>query len=171
MNIIFWIIIFVLGIAVIYDIRFGRIPNWLTFPAMAVAIVCHVGIAGVPGLLSSTAGLLIGFSIFLVLYLLGGMGAGDVKLMAAVGAFLGPRDVLLAAVFTAIAGGIYAIMLLAIQKGNRKALIRFGAMAKGLLLTGHFVQIPATGNEKTTPLRYGVAIGVGTLAVLAQRII
>lgn len=92
-------------------------------------------------------------------------------LMAAVGAFLGPRDVLLAALFTAIAGGVYAVTLLVVQKNNRKALGRLGAMAKGLLLTGRLVHIPAGGNEKATPLRYGVAIGIGTLAVLVQRII
>ena len=171
MDIIFWIAIFVLGVAVTYDIRSGRIPNWLTFPAMAVALACHVWITGVPGLLSSAYGLLIGFAIFLVLYLLGGMGAGDVKLMAAVGAFLGPKDVLLAALFTAIAGGIYAITLLIVQKNNRRALGRLGAMAKGLLLTGRLIHIPAKENEKATPLRYGVAIGVGALAVLVQRII
>ncbi len=95
------------------------------------------------------------------------MGAGDVKLMAAIGALLGPRDILFAAAFTAIAGGAYAVILLAFLKRNRKALARYGAMAKGLALTGHFTSIGE--GEKTTPLRYGVAIGAGTLAVLAQR--
>lgn len=171
MNTIFWIILVVIGIAVVCDIRFGRIPNWLTFPAMAAGVVCHGWTAGVPGLLSSASGLLIGFCIFLVFYALGGMGAGDVKLMAAVGALLGPRDVLFAAAFTAIAGGLYAIMLLVIQKGNRKTLIRFGAMAKGLVSTGHLVYIPGKGDEKTTRLRYAAAIGVGTLAVLMQRMV
>lgn len=167
MNVIFWITICVLATAVTYDIRFSRIPNWLTFPVMATAIVYHTFTTGVLGFALSVGGLVIGFSVFLVFYVKGGMGAGDVKLMAAMGALLGPRDILFAAAFTAIAGGAYAVILLAFSKRNRKTLARYGAMAKGLALTGHLTYIGEGG--KMTPLRYGVAIGAGTLVVLAQR--
>ena len=169
MDIIFWVTFLVLGIAGIYDIVFSRIPNWLTFPAMAFAIGYHVLASGIPGMLLSLAGLLIGFSIFLLFYILGGMGAGDVKLMAAIGALLGPRDVFYATLYTAIAGGIYAVVLLAVRKNNRKSFLRFVVMIKGFLRTGHFIRIPDTDNEKAIPLKYGVAIGFGTLAVLIPR--
>lgn len=119
----------------------------------------------------SFAGLLVGFCVFFIFYLLGGMGAGDIKLVAAIGALLGPKDVLFTALYTAIAGGIYAIILLFAQKDNRKALARYALMAKSFLFTGHFAYIPKDESEKTTHLRYGVAIATGTIIVLFQRML
>ncbi|OPY83158.1 MAG: hypothetical protein A4E65_00673 [Syntrophorhabdus sp. PtaU1.Bin153] len=99
------------------------------------------------------------------------MGAGDVKLMAAVGALLGtPKDALFASAYTALAGGVYAVILLIAQRHNREALAQYGLMAKTLVVTGHFTPIPKDKSNKATPLRYGVAIAVGTLVVLVQRI-
>ena len=103
--------------------------------------------------------------------LIGGMGAGDVKLMAAIGALLGPKDVLFAALYTAIAGGVYAILLLVTQKRNRETLARWMLMVKSFVFTRHFVYIPGAESEKTTPLCYGVAIAIGTLVVMVQKII
>jgi len=171
MDMIFWITILVLGVAVTYDILHGRIPNCLTLPAMAAGIIYHASTAGIAGFASSTTGLFLGFSVFFPFYLLGGMGAGDVKLMAALGTFLGPADVLLAAAFTAVAGGIYSVILLAVSRSNRKVLARYGALAKGLASGGHLAYTRNRGNEKATPLRYGVAIGAGTLMALVQRML
>jgi len=171
MDIVFWVTILVVGIAGIWDLTFSRIPNWLTFPAMVFAVGYHVLTSSVAGLLLSISGLLVGFFIFLSFYILGGMGAGDVKLMAAIGAFIGPRDVFYAALFTAIAGGIYAAILCIVKKNNRRSFLRFVTMIKGFLRTGCFMRMPDAGNEKATPLKYGVAIGFGTLAVLIPRMI
>ena len=115
--------------------------------------------------------MLLGFGIFIGFYLLEEWEPGDIKLMAAIGALLGPKDVLFAALYTAIAGGIYAIILLITQRSNREALARYSLMAKGLVLTGHFTNIPKGESEKTTPLCYGIAIAIGTLIVLAQRML
>ena len=117
-----WITIVVLGISVSYDIRYRRIPNWLTLPAIFTGIVYHTYTGGTSGLILSITGMLLGFGIFIGFYLVGGMGAGDVKLMAAIGSLLGPKDVLFAALYTAIAGGVYAILLLITQRSNREAL-------------------------------------------------
>jgi prepilin peptidase CpaA len=165
-NSLFWVTMFVLILALIYDIRFGRIPNWLTLPAMVVGLAYHFYFAGAHGLLLSACGLLVGFGIFVGLYLLGGMGAGDVKLMAAIGALLGPKDVFYAAVLTAIAGGIYAMVLILL---NKTLLIRYGTILKTLLFTGHFAYVP--GGTKTPSLRYGIAIAAGTMIVLFRRFV
>ena len=170
MDEIFWMTMILTASAVISDIRCARIPNWLTFPAMIVAAAFHVSQSGAAGLAFAGGGMVIGFSIFFVFYLSGGMGAGDIKLMAAIGGLLGPRDVLFAAGFTAIAGGIYAVVRMSMNKNARGALIRCATMAKGLLSTGYLVNI-APEKKNATPLRYGIAIGAGTLAVLLQRII
>lgn len=163
--------IVVLGVSVFYDIRFRRVPNWLTFPTMFVGIGYHIVTGGLPGLLLSLGGLLVGFGVLVVFYMFGGMGAGDVKLMAAIGALLGPKDVLFAAVYTAIIGGMYAVILLVTQRRNRRALERFALMTKALVSTGHLTYIPKGESEETTPLCYGIAIAVGTLVALLQRII
>jgi prepilin peptidase CpaA len=103
--------------------------------------------------------------------MLGGMGAGDVKLMAAIGSLLGPKDVLYAAIYTAIAGGVYAFLLLIIKRTNRKVVTRFAFMAKGPVSTGQLTHMPKDESKEKTPLRYGIAIAAGTLVVLLQRII
>lgn len=153
--------------AAVYDIRYGRIPNWMTFPAIVAGLTYHTATAGVPGLMSSLAGTATGFSVFIVFYALGGMGAGDVKLMAAVGALLGPRETLYAALFTAIAGGIYALAHL-VSKKNRQGMERYGVMARCLFSTGRFEYIPAP-KGKIVNLKYGAAVAAGTLGAIIYR--
>ena len=167
----FAMVIAVISIGVAYDLRYRKIPNWLTFSAMVAGILFHGYLGGIPGLLLSLGGLLVGFAVFITFYMHGGMGAGDVKLMAAIGSLLGPKDVAFAALYTAIAGGIYAILLMVARKSNRKALARCALMGKTLLFTGHCAYIPEGENEKTTPLCYGVAIAAGTLVVLLQKVL
>ena len=170
-GIVFWIATAVILVAAVYDIKYRRIPNWLTFSAMAAGISCHLYSAGAQGALFSAFGLLLGLCVFMGFYMLGGMGAGDVKLMAALGTLLGPQDILFAALYTGLAGGVYVMLLLIVRKNNRKVLPRYYWMAKSLLWTGHCAHIQEVEGEKTTPLRYGIPIAVGTLIVLVQRII
>jgi len=153
----------VLLIALVCDVRVGRIPNWLTFPAMAGGLTYHVCAEGAQGMAFSAGGLAVGLAVFVVFYLLGGMGAGDVKLMAAVGALLGPKDALWSALATAAAGGVYAALVIAF---HRATFLRYGGMVKTFLLTGCFVYVPGEG--KTPRLRYAVPIAVGTMVVLLR---
>jgi prepilin peptidase CpaA len=171
MDISYGLIVIVLTVAVIWDIRFRRIPNWLTLPALVLGVGYHAITGGLSGFALSLLGMALGFGSFFLFYLVGGMGAGDVKLMAAIGAFLGPKDVLFAALYAAIAGGVYAVFLLVTQRTNRQALARYTLMAKGLISTGNFANIPKDEKEKTTPLCYGIAIAIGTLIVLVHRIL
>lgn len=154
--------------ALIYDLKEGRIPNWITLPAMSAGITYHFCSTGIQGLGFSAAGLIVGFSLFLVFYIMGGMGAGDIKLMGSLGALLGPRDILYIASFTAIAGGIYAAAIL-LQRDNRKTLILYRAWIKGIAATKHFTQIHEAG--QTIPLRYGIAIAAGTITFIMQKIV
>ncbi|MCG2727898.1 MAG: A24 family peptidase [Candidatus Methanoperedenaceae archaeon] len=152
-----------LFIAVINDIRFQKIPNLLTYSAMFIALICHASLNGIDGLKFSAGGLGLGIAVLIIPYLMEGMGAGDVKLMGAVGAILGPKGVFVAFVFSAIAGGIYAIALLAVyRKECRKLLSRIAATFKTFILTGHFIPIPAAKDENKPRLRYAIAIALGT---------
>jgi prepilin peptidase CpaA len=94
-----------------FDLRTRHIPNWLTFGGAAVAFAYAVVVHGMTGLLISSGGWLTGVAIFLPLFLLGGMGAGDIKLLACFGAWLGPRAALWIALYAALAGGVLAITM------------------------------------------------------------
>jgi len=153
----------VLLIAAISDIRSQKIPNLLTYPVMLVSIIYHTVISGVDGFLFSIEGIGLGIVLLIVFYLMGGMGAGDVKLMGAVGGLLGPKGVFLAFIFTAIAGGIYSLSLLAFHGALLETLKGYGTMAKTFCLTRSFAYLP-TPNRKIKPmLRYGAVIAIGTL--------
>lgn len=93
----------------ITDLRTRRIPNVLTFGAAAGALGFHLANDGVSGLGWSAAGWLVGAAFFFPLFALRGLGAGDVKLVAALGAWLGPGQTVWLAAFSAIAGGVFAL--------------------------------------------------------------
>lgn len=160
----------ILLIAVITDIRGQRIPNWLTFPAIALALAAHGTTQGLDGLLFSLAGLALGFGVMLVPYMVGAMGAGDVKLMMAAGAFLGVTTTFQAFLFTSFAGGLYAILMLARRKGALRRV--FSAMrdtACLFLATKRFAYVPQTEAGSMPRLCYGVAIAAGTLSSMYFR--
>lgn len=96
----------------VVDVRKRRIPNRITFPAMLVLLAVHGLCSGLPGLRESGLGLTGGFLVMLVPYLFGVLGAGDVKLMAAVGAGLGSDALLTAVLFTSLAGGLQFVLWL-----------------------------------------------------------
>src|SRR5688572_2362189 len=87
-------------VACVTDVRSRRIPNVLTFGAAAAALLFHLFVAGTGGLQTAVGGWLVGTVLFLPFFALGGMGAGDVKLLAALGAWLGPRETVWLALYT-----------------------------------------------------------------------
>jgi prepilin peptidase CpaA len=154
----------ILVVAAVYDLRFQKIPNLLTYPTMGIAVVYHFVTNGLDGLLFSAGGLAIGVALLILPYLMGGMGAGDAKLMGAVGTILGPKGVFMAALFTAVVGGVYALILLLISRQFLKGLIsRHATTLKTFVMTRQFIPIPAAKDEKKPKLCYGIAIALGTL--------
>jgi len=104
----------VLGLAaVIEDLRRRTIPNWIPIAAFAGGVLCQVLDKGWIGFGTAALGAIVGFVVFLVFYLLGGMGGGDVKLMAGFGALLGASRLLEAALWTAGIGGLMAVAVIA----------------------------------------------------------
>ncbi|GAC1299215.1 MAG: hypothetical protein NVSMB23_30020 [Myxococcales bacterium] len=97
-----------LAISVVTDLRSRRILNLVTLPALLVVLLCQVAAAGAPGLWSALLGLVVCAGPFFVLSLRGWIGMGDVKLLAAVGALLGPLGAAAAIFWVAIAGGVQA---------------------------------------------------------------
>ena len=98
-------------VASVFDLRTRRIPNLLTFGGAALAIAYAGTAHGLAGLAHALEGWLVGLLIFFPLFLLGGLGAGDVKLMAGLGAWMGPAQALWMALYAALAGGVAAIVV------------------------------------------------------------
>jgi prepilin peptidase CpaA len=109
--------------ACVTDVRTRRIPNVLTFGAAAAAIAAHGWLEGVEGLSTSVAGWLVGAMLFFPLFALRGMGAGDVKLLAAIGAWLGPWPTVMVAFYTTLAGGVMAVAV-ALHAGYLRQALR-----------------------------------------------
>src|SRR5262245_45845647 len=106
------VLIAVVAAAAVWDVRTRRIPNELIVAGALSGLVLHGARTGVEGVLISLEGGLFGFALFIVFFLVRGMGAGDVKLFAAVGALVGPQILPLVFVFTALIGGIAAAVVI-----------------------------------------------------------
>ena len=157
----------ILVVAAIIDIRIQKIPNVLTFPTMVLGLIYYSITTGLDGLLFSLGGLALGIAIFFILYMMGGMGAGDIKLMGAVGAIIGSKGVLLTALLSAIVGGVYALIVLLFNIQYLKDLIkRSSIMIKSFVFTKQLIPIPADKSLKQPKLCYGVAIAIGTFSYL-----
>jgi prepilin peptidase CpaA len=157
-----YILIPLLITAVIWDIRKARIPNWLTFPSIILAIGYWTASNGMEGFLFSVGGVTTGLAALIFFYALGGMGAGDVKLMGAVGGLLGPKWVFVAFLLTGFAGGLYAIGLLAFKGKLIETGKRYWTIFKTFLITRKLIYVPPAGKAAELRLRYGLAIAIGT---------
>lgn len=101
-------------VACVTDLRTRRIPNVLTFGAALAGLAFQFATGGVSGLGQAALGWLLGAVVFLLPFALGGLGGGDVKLLAALGAWLGPADAMWLVLYTGIAGGVTAIAVSAV---------------------------------------------------------
>lgn len=139
--------------ASVEDLAKRRISNWIPVAAALAGFAIHIHGNGWKGALSAALGLVAGFCVFLVFYVLGGMGGGDVKLMAGFGAILGIERLLPAAFWTAGIGGIMAGAALGIRCWRRWRRRSHGD-------TGE----PDEGRDKSIP--YAPAIAMGALLSL-----
>lgn len=151
-------------IAAIVDVQHHRIPNWLTYPGIVLGLGLRAVCFGWKGLASALEGCLIAGGIMLVFYVVRAMGAGDVKLMAALGSIVGPQHAVVVLLATAICGGLLGIVY-AIYRGrigstlkNVGSVLRFHAWAG---LQAH----PDLNLDNPAALRmpYGLAIALGML--------
>lgn len=150
-----------LSIAAYTDWREHRIYNKLLGPAFLFALILQASSGGLIGIKMSLIGAILGLSLLLLPYFLGGMGAGDVKLLAVIGAFGGPDFVFYSFLYGAIIGGIISVVLLA----RRKAL---GVTLKRFFLLLPFFTKPQFLTDDMKEARqakfpYGIAIVLGTI--------
>lgn len=151
-----------LVVAAVTDVREGRIPNWLTGSLAVFGIGVNSLEYGWDGFLFSLGGLIMGLVCLIFFYLKGGMGAGDVKLLGAIGTILGPGQVVFAFAFAAMLGGLYSLAILSNQGGMRHAWDRMFLLLSTLKVTR---TIPVSGAPIATEpkLRYALVLGLGTV--------
>ena len=152
MNAQVWIAILVGLAAMIDDLARRQIANWIPLAALAAGFGWQIGQSGLRGLLYAAIGTVTGFAVFLVFYLLGGMGGGDVKLMAGFGALLGFHQLIAAALWTAGVGGLIAVGVLGVRALRR-------ALGNS-----------ATQEQGQDSIPYAPAIALGVWLSLASRV-
>ena len=151
-------------VAVIWDVRERRIPNALTVTGLGLAIVLRL-LEGPEALLAGLAGLVLALVVALPLVALGGLGGGDAKLLAAVGTFLGPMQLLVALAITALAGGIMAVVL-AIHRGAlHESMVGAGVLLMSLFGRGMERPRRTIRSPGSLSIPYAVPIAIGVFAV------
>ncbi|WP_263356068.1 A24 family peptidase [Acidicapsa ligni] len=159
-------------IAAIYDLAVRRIPNYLTGAGLVVGLIIHFSLDGWRGALTSGSAALIAGVIFFIFFMAGGMGGGDVKLMAAVACLSGLQNLAYLLILTSLAGGVMAV-LMALMHGSLKHTIgNVFSLANHHLHKG-LAPHPNLNvdNNSTLRLPYGVAIAVGSfLTFYLQRV-
>jgi prepilin peptidase CpaA len=160
LNIQFWV--FALPVVIVltasfYDYRWRRIPNFITLPSMVIGLMLHGIDGGWNGLSYSLWGLTLGICVFLVLYLLGGIGAGDVKLMGSIGAFLGADLILSVFILTVLVGGFMASYKMVINGSLKQMKTRLISLS---IRKNNYDPLKDT-------IPYGIAIAISTLITMA----
>lgn len=157
-------------VAGVTDIKTRRIPNWLVLTGLGLGIAINSVLFEWSGVKLSLSGAAVAFGIYFVFYLLRAMGAGDVKLMAAVGALAGPKGWLAIFFCTAIAGGIVALTLLFVKSRFKQTLLNVSIMLHQLSrfqAPYHATEELDVRSGKALRLPHGAAIALGTIAYLA----
>lgn len=157
--------------AAISDYRTHRIPNWLVLSGALFGVIYNIAAPPFPhtSWYWPLLGLGLGFIAFLPLYLLGVMGAGDVKLMAMVGAIIGPADTVWVLLYSMVAGGVLSIVLV-LARGTATRLWRnlSTLFQQGFfdVLSGVRPNLRIDARLSAGKLPYGVAIAIGTIGYL-----
>lgn len=163
------ILVLVVSVAAVYDARFRRIPNWLTLTGLILGLGLNTFLFEWAGARTSLLGIGLALLIYFPLYLLRGMGAGDVKLMAAIGSIVGAGNWFGIFVITALLGGVVAVILLLSRGRLRNSLLNVG------FLIGRLASLKAPyareeldlSSPKAMKLPHGIVIAFGSLLFLA----
>ena len=160
------VVILVAGMASLSDLRTARIPNFLTFGAAAAALVYLLLSHGWSGLAEGGEGWAVGVLLFAPFFALGGLGAGDVKLLGAMGAWLGPQETLWVALYASMAGGVMALIVALATGYLRRAITNLRMLVTYWQVVGIRPLPELTLSGQAPRLPYAVPITAGLLVML-----
>jgi prepilin peptidase CpaA len=156
--------------ACVTDVRSRRIPNVLTFGAAAAAVAFHTLAPAGHGASSAVVGWFAGAAVMFIPFALGGLGAGDVKLLAALGAWLGPLNAIWLAAYAAIAGGVLAVIIATYHGYLKQALMNVWLLLQHFTVMGLRPLVPLTLEGSSGPrMAYALPIFAGVVLNLWLR--
>jgi|SRR5579862_6878355 prepilin peptidase CpaA len=168
------VLVLIVVTAAVYDLRYRRIPNWLVLAGLVAGFGLNTFLFESSGLIHSAKGMGLALAIYFPLYVLRAMGAGDAKLMAAVGSIVGWGNWLAIFVLTAVIGGLMGLVVLLFAGRIRRTFWNLGWMINEMM---HF-RAPYRSSEeldvrseKAMRMPHGVAIALGSIAFLVARAI
>jgi len=169
-----WVVSITLIVAAVIDGLKLKVPNWITFPMIisgwVYSATCVAGYPWWEGLMYSLIGTAVGLSLLLPAYAIGGMGAGDVKLLAGIGAWIWGMDTIYAFAVSAIVGGAIALAMVLIHSGWHKHKGQFWLICTEILTVKNPDKLSAIAAERKSTmllLPYGIPIAIGTIGYFA----
>ena len=157
-----------LVIATMTDLVSHRIPNVLLAPSLSIALLLSLVTQGPGGMLAALGGLAVGLAMLMPLYVMGAMGAGDVKLLGVAGAFLGPTSALIAGLITYVAGAVFGLLWIGWRLCGPGIISSVSAIFETQNLKLNVGEILLITRKKNT-FAYAPAIAVGTSVTLWQQ--
>jgi len=165
-----WFVSIVLVVAAVIDGRELKVPNWITFPLVISGWIYSAVFFGWAGLAWSLVGTGVGLALLLPAYAIGGMGAGDVKLLAGVGAWVWGTVTFYAFCVSAIVGGLIAVAMILYQRKWQHHGGQFRAILTEILVIRDPNRLSAMAADRKSTmmlLPYGIPIAIGTIAYFA----
>ncbi len=165
-----WVVSIVLVVAAVIDGKQLKVPNWITFPMIASGWIYSLCFFGWEGLGWSLVGMCVGLALLLPAYCIGGMGAGDVKLLAGVGAWLGSGTTFYAFCLSTIFGAIIAVGMVLWQKRWAHHKDQFFHIVDEVLTIRDPEKLAAIAAERKPSmllLPYGIPIAIGSITYFA----
>jgi prepilin peptidase CpaA len=162
-----WLVTVTLIVAAVIDGLKLKVPNWITFPMIISGWVYSAVAFGWEGLGASVLGTVVGLGLLLPAYAIGGMGAGDVKLLAGVGAWMGPITTAYAFCVSALIGGVIAVLMVLYRKGWDKHRNQFFSIVNEISTIRDPELLSAIAAERKKSmllLPYGIPIALGSIA-------
>jgi prepilin peptidase CpaA len=161
------IVVSICLVACVFDVRTRRIPNVLTMSAAVAGMLYHLAMSGLGGLQTAAAGWILGLLLLLPYFALGGMGGGDVKLVAALGAWLGPWETFWLAMYAGIAGGVLGLIVALTHGYLRQAISNVSNIVRYWAYVG-VKPVPGMTLEssKSPRLAFAIPILAGTVVML-----
>jgi len=165
-----WLVTIVLIVAAVIDGYKLKVPNWITFPFIISGWIFSFTVFGLPGLGWSLVGTLVGLALLLPMYAIGGMGAGDVKLLAGVGAWVWGTVTFYAFCVSAVFGAVIAVFMVLLSGKFRHHVGQFWTIFTEILIVRNPTQLSTMAAERKSTmmlLPYGIPICIGTIAYFA----
>lgn len=162
----YWLVTLVLIVAAVIDGWKLKVPNWITFPMVVSGWIFSTGCFGWEGFGWSLVGTAVGLALLMPAYAIGGMGAGDVKLLAGVGAWIWGTDTFYAFCVSAVVGGVIAMGMILVRKKWEHHSTQFMGILNEIMVIRDPNQLAAIAAERKSRmllLPYGIPIAIGTI--------